>query len=58
MDKGYGFIALEEEGKKDLFFHMNNLAGVNFNDLKEGDEVTFDIGTSPKGEHAENIQLA
>jgi len=54
MDKGYGFIAREGE-EKDLFFHSNSLQGVEFNDLKEGDEVTFDIEQGQKGPAAVNV---
>ena len=57
MDKGYGFIAVEGE-EKDLFFHMNNLEGSNFDDLREGDAVTFEIEDSPKGKSAINVQVA
>jgi len=42
MEKGFGFIAREGE-TKDLFFHSNDLNGVDFNDLKVGDTVTFDV---------------
>ena len=53
-DRGFGFIS--KEGRdKDLFFHASELNGVEFNDLKEGDEVTFEIGTNDQGEHATNI---
>ena len=56
-DKGYGFIAPDGENKE-LFFHLSDLAdGLLFDDLKEGDEVSFDMGESPKGPKAENIQL-
>jgi len=56
-DKGFGFI--EAEGlQKDLFFHSNSLVGVIFDDLKEGDEVTFETAESPKGLNAVNVQLA
>ena len=50
-DRGFGFIAREGE-EKDLFFHSNELQGVEFNDLKEGDKVTFEVADSPKGPNA------
>lgn len=52
-DRGFGFIG--REGGKDLFFHSNELKNVEFNDLKEGDEVTFDVTDSPKGLSATNV---
>lgn len=55
-DKGYGFIAVEGEDK-DLFFHVNGLEGIVFEDLKVGDKVTFDRVDSPKGPNAEKVQL-
>jgi cold shock protein len=54
-DKGFGFIYTEEEGK-DLFFHSNNLVGVSFNELNEGDEVTFDVEGTDRGPAAVNVQ--
>lgn len=50
-DRGFGFIAREGEDK-DLFFHSNELVDVEFNDLKEGDEVEFEVGESEKGPNA------
>ena len=50
-DKGFGFISREGE-EKDLFFHSNELQGVEFSDLREGDKVTFEIGESDKGPNA------
>ena len=56
-DKGFGFIKREGE-EKDLFFHSNNLVGVSYEDLREGDTVTFDVEDSEKGPNAVNVQKA
>jgi cold shock protein len=56
-DKGFGFIS-GEGMEKDLFFHSRGLVGVMFDDLREGDEVTFETEESPKGTNAVNVQRA
>jgi len=56
-DKGFGFIA-QEGADKDLFFHRNSLVGVQFDELKEGDAVTFDVEDSAKGPNAVNVKRA
>lgn len=56
-DKGFGFISREGEAK-DLFFHSNSLVGVNFDELHEGDAVSFEVEESPKGLNATNVQRA
>ncbi len=56
-DRGFGFIS--QEGKdKDLFFHSNELQNVQFNELREGDELTFEIAEGQKGPNAVNISRA
>jgi len=47
MDRGFGFIKTEDG--TDLFFHRNNLEGVEFDDLSEGQEVEFEKGTGRDG---------
>jgi CspA family cold shock protein len=56
-DKGFGFISPKDNGK-DMFFHSSNVEGADFNDLREGQEVTYTVGQGPKGPRAENVQLA
>lgn len=53
-DKGFGFISREGEDK-DLFFHSNDLKGVTFDEIQEGDAVTFEIVDGEKGPSAKNV---
>ena len=55
-DRGFGFIATESG--KDIFFHMSNLDGCRFEDLREGQKVSFEAGDGPKGPRAENVKPA
>ncbi len=55
MDKGFGFIT-PENGGKDIFFHSNSLLNVQFNDLREGDSVTFEVEDGQKGPNAINVE--
>jgi len=56
-ERGFGFIAREGE-TKDLFFHSKELKGVEYNELKVGDAVTFDVVNSEKGPAAVNVARA
>ena len=53
-DKGFGFIDTGEG--KDLFFHMSALVETTFEDLREGQKVSFDVSEGPKGPRAENVK--
>ncbi|HLD18193.1 MAG TPA: cold shock domain-containing protein [Patescibacteria group bacterium] len=54
-DKGFGFITPDGQDK-DVFFHMSALVDMDFNDLRTGDTVTFEVEDSPKGPRAVNVQ--
>ncbi len=53
-EKGFGFIKVEGQ-EKDLFFHSNELVNVKFDELREGDKVTFEVADSPKGPNAVKV---
>ena len=53
-DRGFGFI--DTGTSKDMFFHMSNLEGVRFEDLYEGQQVSYTEGQGPKGPRAENVK--
>jgi cold shock protein len=55
-DKGYGFI--KTGGSKDLFFHSKNVQGASFDELYEGQKVTYTEGQGPKGPQADNVRPA
>lgn len=55
-DKGFGFIDVGAE--KDLFFHSSSVQGTTFDELQEGQRVTFDEARGQKGPCAENVRPA
>ena len=56
-DRGFGFISRDGE-TKELFFHSKDLNGVMFDELRQGDTVTFEVAEGPKGLNAVNVQRA
>ncbi len=58
-DRGFGFIKPDEGGDKDLFFHARSVEGDTvFDDLKEGQAVTYEIEDGQKGPAAVNVRAA
>ena len=57
VDRGFGFIKTEEQ-EEDIFFHRNDLQGVEFASLREGQEVEFEMGQGRGGRpQAEKVRL-
>jgi CspA family cold shock protein len=57
IDRGFGFIQTAEG--TDLFFHHNELEGVEFNSLSEGQEVEFEKSQGRDGRpQAVKVRLA
>lgn len=52
-EKGYGFI---ETGEEDVFVHHSAIQGQGFKNLKEGQDVEFDIKQADRGPQAENVR--
>ncbi len=55
-DKGFGFVAAQDGSE--YFFHQSACVGTRFDDLHEGQAVTFQKGQGPKGPRAEDLRLA
>jgi CspA family cold shock protein len=53
-DKGFGFI-LATDGNE-YFFHNSACSDARFDDLHEGQAVSFDCGQGPKGPRGENVR--
>jgi cold shock protein len=51
--KGFGFIA-DHETQKDIFVHSSGLQ----DEIRDGDEVTYDVETGQKGLNAVNVRMA
>jgi superfamily II DNA/RNA helicase/cold shock CspA family protein len=53
--KGFGF-ASDEKGD-DLFIHFSSIQGDGFKSLTQGQTITFEESTGPKGREARNVRV-
>ncbi len=53
-DRGFGFI--RTSSGEDLFFHQSAVADGGFDNLREGQEVTFETESSPRGPRARDVR--
>ena len=53
-DRGFGFI--DTGSDQDMFFHSSTVEGVSFEELQEGQRVSYTEGRGPKGPCAENVK--
>jgi cold shock protein len=54
-DKGYGFIT-PEGGGEDLFVHFSAIKTSGYKTLDEGQRVSFEVGSGPKGPQATEVR--
>jgi CspA family cold shock protein len=53
-DRGFGFIRSSDG--QEIFFHRSALQQLNFDGLKEGDAVDFEMERGEKGPRATNVR--
>jgi CspA family cold shock protein len=54
-DRGFGFITAEDD--KEYFFHRSSLdSSLDFDRLRGGEKVEFEIEASPKGPRAAQVR--
>lgn len=54
-DRGFGFIRVPDT-RTEYFFHRSSCTSIGFEELREGQTVSFEIVPSSKGPRAENVR--
>jgi CspA family cold shock protein len=60
-DRGFGFISVGDRGG-DVFFHLTSVVGVNYEELREGQPVEYELeqsggkGDRGKGPRASSVK--
>lgn len=57
VKKGYGFIECVEP-EADVFVHHSGIVGEGYRQLKQGDQVEFDLTETDRGPRAVNVRQA
>lgn len=55
LDRGFGFIKAGDG--VEYFFHRSTVVDGSFSGLREGQKVSFEISSSPKGPRAEEVRV-
>jgi len=54
--KGFGFIT-PDAGGADIFVHYSQILSEGYKDLKEGQQVQFELVSTPKGDLANSVTI-
>ena len=54
-DRGFGFIS--GQSGQEVFFHRSNVFQINFDNLREGQQVEFELQSAEKGPRALNVTV-
>ncbi len=55
-DKGFGFITMDDSDKE-IFVHFSAIQVSGFKTLEEGQNVSFEIVETDRGQQAANVQI-